>query len=110
MSEKSTSELTAELIRRDFELEGIDGPVDEEALLRLLADHVDYLIQHRMEWLLSLMYRMDVAEDKVQAALSPAAALPANEGLARLILERQKQRVLTKQSYKPDDLGEDWEW
>lgn len=110
MSKKNTTQLTAELIGRDFELENIDHHLTEEQLFRMLADHIDWLIERRMEWLLSLMYRMDVEEAKVQAALSPDAPEAANIGLARLVLERQKQRVFTKQNYQPQDLGKEWEW
>ena len=110
MSKENTTQLTAALIGRDFELENIDDNLSEEELFRLLADHIDWLIERRMEWLLSLMYRMDVDEAKVQAALSPNAPEAANIGLARLVLERQKQRVYTKQNYRPQDLGKEWEW
>lgn len=110
MLEKETTQLTAELIRRDFELEKTGDELSEDQLFQMLADHIDYLIERRMEWLLSLMYRMDIDEAKVQAALSPMALDPANIGLAKLVLERQKQRVHTKQTYQPEDLGEEWEW
>lgn len=110
MSKENTTQLTAALIGRDFELENIDQHLTEEQLFQMLADHIDWLIERRMEWLLSLMYRMDVNEAKVQAALSPNAPEAANIGLARLVLERQKQRVYTKQQYKTTDLGEEWEW
>lgn len=110
MSKQNTIQLTAALIGRDFELENIDQQLSEEELFRMLADHIDWLIERRMEWLLSLMYRMDVDEVKVQAALSPNAPEAANVGLARLVLERQKQRVYTKQNYQPQDLGKEWEW
>ena len=60
-----------------------------------------------MEVLLSLMYRLDIDEKKVEFALSPIAPEPANRGLAMLVLERQKQRVYTKQKYKSEQL-DDW--
>ena len=42
----------------------------------------------------------------------PTASEPANIGLARLVLERQKQRAETKRSVKPAPLDEDdsWTW
>lgn len=104
----STRQL-AVLLGQDFDIEQTDS-LSEEDLLRMLVDHLDYLIDRRMEWLLSLMYRMDIDEAKVQEALLPTAKEPANIGLARLILDRQKRRVFTKQHYRPEDLGEEWEW
>ena len=71
------------------------------------------MIEYKMDYLLSLLYRLDVLEHKINHVLSPVAIdLPA-VGLAKLILERQKLRVATKQEYKPkmeDDDLEGWEW
>jgi hypothetical protein len=99
-----------ELIVQDFELAAPQEEMTEEEFFNFLSDHIAYLIENRLEYLLSLMYRLDVSEAKVHWALSPFAPEPANIGIARLVLERQKQRVATKQFYKqerPDDLDDD---
>ncbi len=111
-SMEENNKLTTALIARDFELELTpeeDQGMDEEALFALLADKVAYLIEYRIDFLLSLMYRLDIKEALINQALSPASVEPANLALARLILNRQKQRVFTKQHYKQDkleDLGD----
>ena len=99
-------EMTKELIVRDFELEVKDDLLTEEELFDLLADQVAYMIQYRLEFLLSLMYRLDIDEAKVNFALSPFCEEPANLAIARLVLERQKQRVFTKRHYKPPKLDD----
>ena len=48
-----------------------------------------------MDFLLSLMYRLDIDEHKINLALSPKAIVPPNVGLAHLILERQKYKYLS---------------
>lgn len=106
---------TRELIARDFELEPIDDSeqITEEELLRVLSNRIAYMIEYQLEFLLSLMYRLDVSEQKVSDALSPGASEPANIGLARLVIERQKQRAFTKQFYKQEkleDLDEELEF
>lgn len=106
---------TRELIARDFELEPIDDSeqITEEELLRVLSNRIAYMIEYQLEFLLSLMYRLDVSEQKVSDALSPGAPEPANIGLARLVIERQKQRAFTKQFYKQEkleDLDEELEF
>lgn len=95
---------TTELIVKDFELEPQEEQLTEEELLQLLANQIAEMIEFRLEFLLSLMYRLDVSEQKVNFALSPQSSEPANLTLARLVLERQKQRVFTKQYYKQKDL------
>lgn len=110
MMQEDTTQLAASMIFRDFELDAGDQVFTEAELLHFLADHVAWLVEHRMEWLLSLMYRMDIDEKQVEAALLPNAPEPANLGLAKLILARQQERARTKQMYRPKDLGKEWEW
>lgn len=100
-------ETAQALIARDFELQTQEEKLTEEDLLRLLAEQVAYMIDHKLEVLLSLMYRLDIDESKVNAALSPFAPEPAHVGIARLVLERQKQRAFTKQYYKQNS---NWDW
>lgn len=99
-----------ELIVKDFELVEPERELTEEEFFDFLADHIAYLIEHKLEYLMSLMYRLDINEGKVHFALSPLAPEPANMGIARLVLERQKQRVATKQYYRqvqPDDMDDE---
>lgn len=101
---------TKALILQDFEMEGQDPLVSEEALFNLLADRITYMIEHKLDFLLSLMYRLDVKEDKVQFALSPLAPDPPNIGLAKLVMDRQRVRMATKLHYKQptlEDLDEE---
>ncbi len=107
--EKNLAQQTTALIARDFGLEIGEEPLTEQQLFDLVADQVAYMLEHRMESLFSLMYRLDVAEQKIREALAPDALEAANTLLARLIIERQKQRIRTKQQYrqeKLDDLGD----
>ena len=103
---KDNLAATNDLIVRDFELEPQEKILTEEELLGLLSDILAEMIERRLEFLLSLMYRLDIDEKKVHFALSPFCEEPANIALARLILERQKQRAFTKQYYKQEDLGD----
>ena len=102
--------LTSTLIIQDFELESKEEEtLTEEELFRLLADQIAYMIEYRLEFLLSLMYRLDIDEQKVNDALAPFAPEVANIGLARLVLERQKQRVHSKMNDKQEEkLDDDW--
>lgn len=111
-SESSIIQAAGAVILRDFEIEPASekDQLDEERLLSLLADQIAYMIESRLEHLFSLLYRMDVKEELVRAALAPDAPLPANIAIARIVLDRQKQRNLTKATIKTEDLEEDWTW
>lgn len=102
----------AAVIVRDFEIESMNEPtgMSEEELLTILSTHIDYMLDNRAEQLFSLLYRMDVKEALVREALAPYAPEPANVGLARLVIERQKQRLFTKSTIRPADLGDEWDW
>ena len=96
-----------ELLAKNFELSlPDDEPVSEERLFQILADQIAYMIEFRMEYLLSLLYRNDVLEHKINAALSPANEDPANIALAKLVMERQRERMATKKAYRVDEIDE----
>ena len=98
---------TGALVKKDFQLsDAIDGLTEAE-LLSALSEHIAYMLEYQLEYLLSTLYRMDVIEAKIQAALRPDSPEPTNVEIARLIIERQKQRVFTKQKYKQNQSG-DW--
>lgn len=111
-SDRSIIQAAGEIIIRDFEIEKVVDreKMSEEELFNLLADQIAYMIEYRLEHLFSLLYRMDVKEELVRKALAPDAPDPANIGIAKLVLERQKQRNFTKATIKPEELGEDWSW
>lgn len=108
--EKDQMELTTALVRRDFELESANNKIDEQELQRLLANQIAYMIEHDLEVLLSQLYRLDIPEDKVHLALSPLSIEAPNVALAKIVIERQKQRAYTKLMYKAEDLGDGWSW
>ncbi|MEL6864250.1 MAG: hypothetical protein AAFP19_07525 [Bacteroidota bacterium] len=113
MENQSLIKQTTELIARDFGLDIGQQPLSEKELFDLLANEVAYMIEHRLDFLMSLMYRLDVEEKKISFALSPMATEAANIALARLIFERQKQRIFTKQVYRQspiDDIEEGLEF
>ncbi|MBK9336599.1 MAG: hypothetical protein IPM98_08390 [Lewinellaceae bacterium] len=103
---------TTDLLREPFELENTPPPAGEAELLALIADRVADMLEKQPEYLMSLLYRLDVLEKKIHPVMHPNAPEPANWGLARLILERQKQRAETKRTIKPKPLEdmEGWEW
>ena len=109
--DETIARLTA-LVREPFELTSVEPPVSEEVLLAILAERIGEMLERRPEYLMSLLYRLDVLEEKIHPAMHPMAPEPANIGLARLVLERQKQRAETKRSVKTEPLEDwqDWAW
>jgi hypothetical protein len=92
---------TKDIVPAAFALNLADKTLSEAEMIAFLAEHVGYLLEHKLDFLLSLMYRLDIDEDKINYAFLPHNAEPTNVALARLIFDRQKQRLHTKRIYKP---------
>lgn len=72
--------------------------LDEKALLELFTRRVEELMRSDLGLLLSSLYRLDVEEHKIQKALR-SPDVPAAEGIASLIIERQKEKIATRKKY-----------
>ena len=79
----------------------------EADLVWWLGERIADLLQHRTEYLFNLFYCFDVDEAKMHAALLPTALDAPNIGLAKLLIERQKQRIFTKNFYKQPKLSDE---
>ena len=103
----------ASAIINKFEIETEQQTFSDAELFEVLSKQIAYLLEYKAEFLFSLLYRMDVKEDKVNAALHPLATEPPHIGLTHLVLDRQRARNLTREQYKQqaiDDLEEGLEY
>lgn len=98
-----------ELVLRDFELSQPEHSLTEQEMLNYLADAIAYMLENKMDFLLSLMYRLDIDEAKIAHALLPGNDEPAHVALAKVVWERQKNRVATKQAYRKQN-PTNWNW
>jgi hypothetical protein len=108
--DNQTQEAITAMVLQDFGL-AADQAADEEQLLAVVAARVGDLMAHDMDFLLGMLYRLDVLEEKIKPALNSGIEAP-HIALARLIIERQKQRYKSKlNSFKPlpDDM-QDLAW
>jgi hypothetical protein len=105
---EETNETTA-LILRDFELVAPKETMTEADMIEYLSDAIAYMLEHKTDFLFSLLYRLDVAEEKINAALSLYCPDPANVALAKLVWERQKQRIATKRAFRTQN-PTNWDW
>lgn len=98
------------LIARDLGLkrEGTNQMSYEE-LLDMIADRVAQILTTKPEMLFSLLYRLDVSEKKVDEVMKGGRySVPTNVALAKLIIQRQEERLRTKKQYKQDKI-DGWE-
>ena len=95
---------TKTVILRQFEINDGQVSMDDATLFQVLADQIAYMLEYRFEFLMSLMYRLDIEEREIHLALAPDSSEPANIALARLVIDRQVKRMQTKEKYKQDPI------
>jgi hypothetical protein len=98
-----------EVIPHEFSLSHFETEKDERLLLKMIQDRVDEMMTHDLELLMSYLYRLDVAEKDIQKVIHFQNEIPANEGLAQLIFERQLKRLETRKKYRQKPI-EGWEF
>lgn len=71
-----------------------------EKLEQELAQYLDRLIVEDFSGLVSILYRIDIPQEKATAALAAKEAEEtAGEVMAQLIIERQLQKIETRKKY-----------
>jgi hypothetical protein len=99
---KESSNLPAEKWLPEY-----DPVLDEESVLELFTQRVEEMMRDNLDLLLSSLYRLDVEEYKIQRALR-SSTIPPARGIAMLILDRQKERLRTRNAYRNKE-KKDWE-
>lgn len=82
-----------------------------EQLQQELAAFINHLINTNFEKLISLLYRIDISEAKLKELLQHNEDKNAGEIIAALIIERQQQKIKTRQMFsRDDDITEEDKW
>ena len=97
----------AERVGEDLDVH-IPKELSDKEMISHIADRVERLLKADPDLLMSYLYRLDVEEKRIKAAMHVSIA-PVHITFAELIWERQKQRIETKKKYKQDPI-EGWEF
>ena len=93
---------TSAVISKDFEITKPDS-IDE--LRKLLAARIDELLTNNMERLLSILYRIDVSQKKLDEIFLNTSREELPLQLAGAIIERQLKKTETRNYYKNKESG-----
>lgn len=74
-----------------------------EELHEKLSVHINGLIQNNFEQLISLLYRIDISETKIKSLLQNNTGSNAGNIIASLIIERQLQKIKSRERFRPDN-------
>jgi hypothetical protein len=77
-----------------------------------LSLHINYLIEHNFQKLVSLLYRIDISEPKLKKLLNDHPGTDAGNIIAELIIERQQQKIKSRQQFsrRDNDIDENEKW
>ena len=88
----------------------IQASTQEELKLKLTT-HINDLLLHDFEKLISILYRIDVSENKLRNMLSVHHTEDAAKIIAALIIERQLQKIESrKNNSRNQHIPEDEKW
>jgi hypothetical protein len=95
-------------LRQSMDIDLLEN-IQLEELKKKLSAHINHLIQSDFEKLVSLLYRIDVSEPKLKYLLQQNPGEDAGKTIAELIIERQLQKIKSRQDYRRDSTISDEE-
>lgn len=79
--------------------------------LQILSERINDLINNDFQKLVSILYRMDVNEIKLKQLLNENQGTDAGIIIGQLMIERQEQKIRSRQAHKPDEnISDDEKW
>ncbi|MGB0839592.1 MAG: hypothetical protein ACPGXL_05605 [Chitinophagales bacterium] len=101
-TDKTYFEATQQLIVADLDIQtqGFQGENAWEQLRMWLAQLVERKLHNTPEDLLNDLYRLDVSEQKIYAAITNQTDAPASYAIADLIIERELRKVKSRAWYQ----------
>ena len=103
--------LLKEYLQKELEVPTTDSfSLDE--LKEKLAAHINLLITRDFNRLVGLLYRIDVNETKLRSLLNVNKGEDAGKIIAQLIIERQMQKIQSRQQFRThdNDIGDEEKW
>ena len=87
------------LANKDFNLDIPSTEISSvEDFQKVLANVIQHLLDKDFERLINGLYRIDVSEEKVKLAIASGEDIA--EKVASLIIEREMQKVVTREKYR----------
>ena len=104
------NELT-EIINQELGLL-LPEKISADEMRRRLSIHINYLIEHDFQKLVSVLYRVDVNEKKLKHLLKENIEEDAGLIIADLIIERQLQKIKSRKEFrrKDDHIADEEKW
>jgi hypothetical protein len=90
-------------LKKDLQID-LATKISFEKIKEKLVAHIDHLINNNFEELIFILYRVDVSEAKLKILLKENTG--SASVIADLIIERQLQKIKTREQFKTADKKE----
>jgi hypothetical protein len=98
------------VLRQSLEID-LPENISFELLKERLSSHINFLIQSDFQKLVSILYRVDVNESKLKHLLKENQGFDAVNIITDLIIERELQKIRSRQEYRNDEnISDDEKW
>jgi len=77
--------------------------ITEEKMREKISDHINYLVVQDFQKLVSILYRVDVNEEKLMLLLKENQGKDTGLIIADLIIERQLQKIKSRKEFRRDE-------
>jgi hypothetical protein len=85
--------------------------LEKQELREQLVFFINYLLLNDFDKLVRILYTVDVNEEKLKTILQDNPQTDAAEIITNLLIQRQQQKIETKQAFKKDtDISEEDGW
>lgn len=91
-----------EQIHKDFVQLELEIDIENPEVIPQMQFHLEKLLESGMEKLMNLLYRIDISEKKILAMSDEDPHMPYRDVLTFLIIQREAQKVMFRELYKPD--------
>lgn len=89
------------LIAEKLQVESISKEQSFQEQFEGLANYLDHLVATDFNRLISILYRIDVSEDKARKAIvDEAGKISPGHTLARLLIERESEKIKFREQYR----------
>lgn len=89
-----------------------ESTLKDHLLFEKLSQYINYLVKNDFDRLVSLLYRIDINENKLKELLKTNAGIDSGKIIATSIIERQLQKIMLRRENQKNDseIEEDEKW
>lgn len=98
------------ILRQSLEID-LPENISFDLLKERISSHINLLIQFEFQKLVYILYRVDVSESKLKHLLKENQGFDAANIITELIIERQLQKIRSRQEHRNDEnISDDEKW